>query len=155
MLTSTGKRLLRTSPTVSGVPPHPRQAALPLAGGRPARHRARHPGPEPARRQGGQALLQEAAEGTAIRAPRDRDRQAAQLWRGQAEDPAWGRAPPEPPPQQPGRGLAPADATARTAHAAVQVGAPGPAVPLQPRPDPQPLPAPSPPPDRQRSPYRP
>ena len=66
-----------------------------------------------------------------------------------------GRAPPEPLPQQPGRGLAPADATTRTAHAAVQVGAPCPAVPLQPRPDPQPLPAPSPPPDRQRSPYRP
>ena len=37
--------------------------------------------------------------------------------------------------QQPGRGLAPADTTTRTADAAVQVGAPCPAVPLQPRPD--------------------
>ena len=65
------------------------------------------------------------------------------------------RAPPEPLPQQPGGGLAPADARTRTADAAVQVSAPCPAVPFQPRPDSQPLPAPSPPPDRPRASCRP
>jgi len=83
-----------------GIHPDQRQAALPLVGGRPARQRARHPDPEPAQREGGQALLQEAAEGAAVRSPGDRDGQAAQLWCGQAEDPARGRAPPEPLPNR-------------------------------------------------------
>src|SRR5215213_7899597 len=131
------------------------KAPLPLAGGRPARHRARRSGPEPAQCQGGQALLQEVAEGVTVRASCRRDRQAQELRRGEARDPARGRAPPEPVLEQPRRGLAPADATTRTADAAVQVTAAGPAVPLQPRSDPQPVPAPPPPSDRQRASSRP
>jgi len=44
------KRRLNST-TVSGVHPHRRQAALPLAGGRSERGRARYPRPEPAQRQ--------------------------------------------------------------------------------------------------------
>jgi hypothetical protein len=57
-------------------------------------------------------------------------------------------------PQQPGGELAPADATARTADEALQVGAAGPAFPLRPRPDQQPLPSPPRPRLRQRVPGR-
>src|SRR3954447_26671536 len=57
---------------------------LPLAGGRPARHRARRPGAGPARRQSGRALLQEAAERLAVRAACDRD--SPPLARGSQHD---------------------------------------------------------------------
>ena len=92
--------------------------------------------------------------GLAIRAPGDRDRQAAQLRRGETRDPARRRASAEPLSQQPGRGVAPADATTRAADATVQVSAPCAALPLRPQSDPQPLPAPPSSPHRHRTPCR-
>src|SRR3954469_22119858 len=60
-------------------------------------------------------------------------------------DPAGGRAPPAPGPQQPGGELAPADPPTRTPDEALQVGPTRSTVPLRPRSDQQPLP-PAPPP---------
>jgi DDE domain len=50
----------------TSVHPHPRQATLSLARGRPPGKYSRHPGPEPAQRDRGQALLPQVAEGLAV-----------------------------------------------------------------------------------------
>jgi len=93
-----------------GVHPHPGQAALPLACRGPGRSCARHPRAGPAQCQSRQALLPQAAEGLAICAARDRDGQAQELRRREAQGAAPYRAPAKPLPQQPGRGVAPAHA---------------------------------------------
>jgi hypothetical protein len=49
-----------------GVDPHPRQAALSLARGRPGWKCTRHSGPEPAQRYRSHTILPQAAEGLAI-----------------------------------------------------------------------------------------
>ena len=89
-----------------GVPTYPGQGALPLACSGPARPRARHPGPELAQRQSGQALFPRAAARPAIPPAGECDRQAQELLRGKARDhPSAGfpsAAPPEPLPASPG-----------------------------------------------------
>jgi site-specific DNA recombinase len=81
--------------------------------------------------------------------------QAGELSGGEAGADARGRAPPAQGPEQPGRELAPADATTRTADEALRVSPPGATVPLGPRPDQQPLPSLPRSPPRQRVPSRP
>ena len=83
-----------------GIHPRLRHAALTLACRRPGRKCPRHPGPEPAQRGRRQAVLSQAAEGLAIRSAGHRDRQAEELRRRPARDPAERRAPPKPIPQQ-------------------------------------------------------
>ena len=62
-----------------GVRRDQRQAAVPVARGRPARQRARRSGPVTPKRGGGQAILPYAAQGRAVRAARAGHRQAGQL----------------------------------------------------------------------------
>src|SRR4051812_12618659 len=110
-----------------------RQDALSLAGGRPARRRARRAGPASARQEGGQAPAAQAAEAP-MPSPSGHDhRQAALLGGGKARDQAGGRPPPAQGPQQPGRELAPTAPPTRTADEALQVGPTGSTVPLRPR----------------------
>ena len=75
----------------------------------------------PARCQRREALLQAAAEGSAIRPASDRDRQAAELWRRSASTTSRRRAPTKPISEQSGRELASADAPTRAADATVQI----------------------------------
>ena len=51
-----------------------RPAAVPVAGGGPERHRARHPDPVASKREGRHEVLPQAPEGTALGAQGDRDR---------------------------------------------------------------------------------
>src|SRR5215471_4825434 len=71
-----------------------------LACGRPGRKCPRHPGPEPAQRDRGEAVLSQAAEGLAIHSAGDSNRQAQELRRRPARDPAERRASPKPMPEQ-------------------------------------------------------
>src|SRR4051812_7674939 len=65
-----------------------RRAALPLAGRRPGRHRARHPRAVSARQAGGGDIPAKIAEGPGVRAPRVDHRQAGELRGGAAGGPA-------------------------------------------------------------------
>ena len=63
-----------------------RQEALAVARGGPERHRARHPGAEPAGQTGRQAAAPQAAEAAMPAAARHDHRQAGQLWGGKEGD---------------------------------------------------------------------
>jgi hypothetical protein len=108
----------------SGWPP---AAAV---GRRSRRDRARHPGAVPPRCRGGEALLQAAAEGSAVCAAGPGHRQARQLRGGEARVDAKRRTPQEPLPEQSRRELASTDAAPRTADAALQVSTTSPALPI-------------------------
>jgi len=71
-----------------------------LARGRPGRKCPRYLGPESAQRHRGQAVLPQIAEGLAVCSASDCDRQAQELRRRQAQDPAGRRAPSKPISQQ-------------------------------------------------------
>ena len=118
-------------------------SSIPLARFRSGQPRAGHPRPKPAQHPGRQAVLPQAAARPAIRASGNRHRQAQELCRCAAHNPAACRAPAEQVPEQPGRGVATLDTTTRAEDAAVQVSPSCPALPVRPRPRPQPLPTPS------------
>jgi putative transposase len=62
-----------------GIHQDQRSASLPVAGRGPARRGVGHPGSVPTQRQGGQAVLPPATQGSALRAAGGGDRQAGQL----------------------------------------------------------------------------
>src|SRR3954466_16233742 len=76
-----------------GCPQNCRQEALAVARGGSGRHRARHPGAEPAGQTGRQTLAPEAAEEAMPGAARSDHRQACQLWGGEKGDHARRRTP--------------------------------------------------------------
>ncbi|EFE72040.1 transposase [Streptomyces viridosporus ATCC 14672] len=91
-----------------------RRAALPVAGRRPARERAGHPPPAPARHPCRRAVLPPAPDGPGGRATGDGHRQAALLPSGPPPGHAGSRAPHLEVPEQPGREQSPAHPAART-----------------------------------------
>ena len=124
-----------------GVRDDQRRASLPLAGGRSGWRRTRHFGAEMARHTDCKALFHEAAKGPTLSAACDRYRQARQLRgrssRGVAERAACAGSVAE----QPSRGLAPADPSARAADETLQVDATRTEIPFEPRSDQQLVPA--------------
>src|SRR5271165_2863348 len=87
-------------------------------------------GAAPPRCRGGEALLQAAAEGSAVCTAGPHHRQARQLRRGEARVDARRRTPQEPLPEQSSGELASTDAAPRTADAALQVSTTSPALPV-------------------------
>ena len=124
-----------------GVRLDQRPAAVAVAGGGPARHRARHPVPVASKREGRHEVLPQAPDGTALGAQGDRDRQAAQLHRRAPRDHALGRAPPLEVREQSGRAVPPAHPSAGAGDEAVQIGRAGATVPRRVRRDLAALPA--------------
>ncbi len=133
-----------------GVHPEQRSAARSLAGGRPGRQRARYPGAAPARSGRRRALPAAVAQGPRVRAAGAGHRQARQLRRGAAGDPAGGGASAAHRLEQPGRACAPTHPRARATDAPLHIAGARPALPRRLRPDRRALP-PTPPPPIARS----
>ena len=97
------------------------RSTVPVACGRPARQRARHPGPVTPKRVGRQEVLPQTAQGTAVRAAGVGDRQACQLRARPPRGDALGATPAIEVSEQSSRELASTDPATRAGDETLQI----------------------------------